>query len=423
MRTLGWFFFFCWLFLPAAAAQQPDQTVQSVRVELSFPPGRALYPDLAERIELSFKSVGEKVLLGKNVSTVRTLSDVLAGTIKKVFDVVLRGFQVDKLELAAGPETVLKIVLRPSQPIIERATLKLNATGLAPGLLQFLDENQQLFSQIATEVLSGVPVEALDWAEGVMLGVLEQVVATQLPGFSVHMDLKVGQVTQITLFLSPTGPVVRSAAVAVSSDTIPASVIRPLASQAEGQAQMLVGIPIAFLGQYKSQLEQSLVRQINGHPSMKKWGLQTRLRIEPGEVTAVDLAVNSRYGRFFAGLTINVGARAPSPAWASHLGAFWGRQELFVENYLALTTLEATWQLGARCQVAPLTSVTGQVNLRTGRWQYGFAHAVDDLQIGLLSDLKQGLLEMSIGKETSDVLVELVGNTKRNYWLRLTAQI
>jgi hypothetical protein len=63
------------------------------------------------------------------------------------------------------------------------------------------------------------------------------------------------------------------------------------------------------------------------------------------------------------------------------------------------------------------------VNLRTGRWQYGFAHAVDDLQIGLLSDLKQGLLEMSIGKETSDVLVELVGNTKRNYWLRLTAQI
>ena len=420
MKRLSWLILFLLCF---SVARAHAQKVQSVQVELLFPPDSSLYPQLQERIELSFKSVGEKVLLGKDVAVVSLLSKTFSGTIKEVFDLVLRGFEIDKLEIVPDTETVLQIGLVPQKPLIRQANLKIDALGLAPGLLKILQENEPLFSQVATKVLAGVPVAALDWAEGVMLGILEQVVATQLPGFSVHLDLKVGEVTQIILYLAPTGPAVRSVYVNVSSSTIPTTLVRLLSGEAEEQAQLLLGIPVAFLSQYREQLEESIVKEVNQHPSLRKWGLKTELSLKPGEVTGVDLAVDSSYGRLLAGFTVNVGRSAPPPALGTHVGFFLGRQEFFLENTLALTSLDLITLLGTSWQVASKTQVAGTVDLGTGNLEYRFAHRIDDLQVGLRSDVKQGMWEVSIGKETSDLLIEFVGNVKQNYWLRLTAQI
>lgn len=423
MRRLGWICLILFFLLPAAAAQESGQKVQSVRVELSFPPGRSLYPDLEERIALSFKSVGEKVLLGQRTQTVELLSRTFTGTIKQVFDVVLRGFEIDKLEIVPGPETVLKIALSPTEPIIGEAKLKIAATGLAPGLLKFLEENEPLFSQVATEILAGVPVAALDWAEGVMLNVLEQVVSTQLPGFSVHLDLKVGTTTQIVLYLAPNGPVVRSVAVNITSQTLPVSLTRLLSTRAENQAQMLVGMPIAFLNLYQDQISQSFAREVNNHPVMRKWGLEAGLSLKPGEVTTVELPVDSRYARLAVGLTINIGTSAPSPALDSHFGVLWGRQEVFLENALALTTLKGSWQLGTSYQLAPQTAISGLIKLGDGQRQFRFSRTFDQITVGFVTNFRQGLLELSLGTKTNNLSVELVGDMEQNYWLRLTAQI
>ena len=88
-----------------------------------------------------------------------------------------------------------------------------------------------------------------------------------------------------------------------------------------------------------------------------------------------------------------------------------------------MTSLDLITLLGTSWQVASKTQVAGTVDLGTGNLEYRFAHRIDDLQVGLRSDVKQGMWEVSIGKETSDLLIEFVGNVKQNYWLRLTAQI
>ncbi len=423
MKRLGWICLLLLILASSAMAFETEEKVQSVRVELLLPPGRSLYPDLQERISLSFKSVAEKVLVGQRITTVGTLSRTFTGTIQKVFDMVLRGFEIEKLELAPGAETVLKITLVPQEPLIGEAKLKIAATGLAPGLLQFLEENEPLFSQVATEVLAGVPVAALDWAEGVMLGVLEQVVSTQLPGFGVHLDLKVGATTQIVLHLTPQGPVVRSLAVRVSSSTLPATLTQLFTSHAESQAHSLGGIPLAFLSHYKEQIQDSFARELNNHPTMRKWGLISSLGLEPGEVTAVKLTLDSRYLRLGLGLSLNIGTSAPSPALLTHYGFLWGRQEVFLENALALTTLSGSWQLGTSWQVAPQTRVTSLLQLADRQLQFRFVHSFQQYSVGLVSNFNQGLLELSMGTQTNNLSVELVGDLEQNYWLRLTAQI
>ena len=381
MKRLSWLILFLLCF---SVARAHAQKVQSVQVELLFPPDSSLYPQLQERIELSFKSVGEKVLLGKDVAVVSLLSKTFSGTIKEVFDLVLRGFEIDKLEIVPGTETVLQIGLVPQKPLIRQANLKIDALGLAPGLLKILQENEPLFSQVATKVLAGVPVAALDWAEGVMLGILEQVVATQLPGFSVHLDLKVGEVTQIILYLAPTGPAVRSVYVNVSSSTIPTTLVRLLSGEAEEQAQLLLGIPVAFLSQYREQLEESIVKEVNQHPSLRKWGLKTELSLKPGEVTGVDLAVDSSYGRLLAGFTVNVGRSAPPPA----LGLTWflGRQE-FSWKHPGLDFLDLITLLGTSWQVA---SKTQWLEHGFGHWQFGIPLRPQDRRPAVgRSDVKQ----------------------------------
>jgi len=73
--------------------------------------------------------------------------------------------------------------------------------------------------------------------------------------------------------------------------------------------------------------------------------------------------------------------------------------------------------------VAPQTRVTSLLQLADRQLQFRFVHSFQQYSVGLVSNFNQGLLELSMGTQTNNLSVELVGDLEQNYWLRLTAQI
>ena len=234
------------LFVCASLSSALAAPVSQVTVELTATAG-TIPPLVEKRIAASIQTVGNHVFLQQDDSDILRRQGEYNRQVYDIIDRVLIGYTVEHIQIVPGPETVLRVQIRPWGDTIRSVHVAFDF-GSLPALGQQLAGNDLAHAQAFIEnLLVGLPVDALDWANGTVQAVMEAELETELPEFYPHIVITPGPEAQVQVFFLPKLPVVRNVNVNVEAENLPKLIFLSTRKHMEDRYAGLDGLPVAFV--------------------------------------------------------------------------------------------------------------------------------------------------------------------------------
>lgn len=296
--------------------------------ETTAPPTR-----IAKRIAASVNTVGEHVLLGRRVSDIAAGQASYERIIKEVFDRILVGYTVETVTIKPGPETTVIVELSPWGEVVRDVTLQVDYGNVSPESVALIKADMGNVEDKISNVLVGLPIDAVDWAGGVSKTVIQEVFEEQLPEFRSNIDVEAGEHTVVKLLLVPAGPTIQDIQVSLRSQTIPHIFLSGIESVFLNASKNLIGLPVAFVERHRDYYTGEFGETASKHHLAHTYGLTLTPVINPGAETLI--AVNAdtkRYNIWLEGY-LDIGREENDNTSARlHAGKYIGvRDELFAE--------------------------------------------------------------------------------------------
>ena len=230
-----------------------------------------------KRIAASIQTVGNHVLLNTDDSSVQSRQDEYIRTIRDIVDRVLIGYTVESISLVSGPDAEISVSIRPWGQTIQHVEASYEF-GSLPSLGTEMAMEDIVGSKAFIEnILTGLPVDALDWANGMVRTVIEDELETALPEFYPHIVITPGAVTQVNVYFLPKLPVVRNVNVDVEAENLPKVIFLSTRKHIESRYAGLDGLPVAFTQRHRRHIEADLQCFL-----AQQWVIKNyKLRVEP----------------------------------------------------------------------------------------------------------------------------------------------
>lgn len=373
------------------------EKVESVEIQLNV--AGQIYEGLQERVEYSISRVGEKILLDQPLSLLTANQESVKAAIFNVFSKVLIGFKIEKVELVMGSHTKVIIYLKPVPPFIEKVSLNLVASGLAPELDAFRGEITSKIEMELNNIFVGLPVESIAWAEGIFNLVANYLLERELPGFNSSFRLIPGTNTIFDIRLTSQEPVVSEVKMDIKAVNIPVFFVQYKTNGYREQFNVLKGLPVEFLSHYQLRIQDYLSRAVNDFSQMKQAGMRVKMGIKPGTKTRVELTVDSTtyLTRFDAGYFIS--DKESFGNLQAYLGYRTDNYELFTRGYIIGKNSGGNVFAGCYFPLGP--------NF-TGGFEYEFEHAYKN--IGFHFQFERGdYLDLRLGIERDSPTEGVIG--------------
>ncbi|QDR82081.1 hypothetical protein [Sporomusa termitida] len=305
-------------------------TVDKITVTISAaepPPAR-----VAKRMTASVTTVGTQMLAGRPVSEVEASQGSYENLVREIFDRVLVGYTVGQVRITPGTTTHIRVEVVPWGDVVRDVTLEVDFGGLSPAVKSLIQTDLSRVEDQIANVLTGLPVDSIEWAGGVSTAVIRELLADQLPEFRSNLEIAGGRTTHIKLSLIPIGPVIDNVHVAMRSRSIPNVLLAKASPAVSGAAGMLRGLPVAFVERHQDYFTERITAAAAGHPITSQYGLQLTPVVEPGRNTEIILnAETSKYRVTLEG-SLDMGREENNTAGKLHFGKFTGsRDEVFLE--------------------------------------------------------------------------------------------
>lgn len=403
----------------ASAADSPPATVREVQVEVAggFP------AVLERRVRQALAAVAVKALQGQELAAVERSRAEVEGVVAAVFGRVLAGYRVADVTVVPGEVTRVRLAAEPEGPRIQEVYTQLQVEGIDPGLRPFLEPLLPALDQAGLDLLQGIPVAALAWGKSALAPVLVGEVERRFPGFAVEVGLEAGEVTTARVRLVPQGERVRRVDLRLASETIPAVVLRQIQGEFWQRAQLMVGLPVAFLEAYRQPIQEEVDRRVAQVPELQRWGLKARSALRPDIDAALDLGVESVSWRLRLEGVVNMGALAPGPELRLLSGWSLGPGEVLLRSQTLLTGLTNRLQLGVGVplgwegQLSYLWGMDGQPTLR-------FQKRISPYQRWTFErESRDGEWRLSYGAAANEYLTAEVVAGRQAIWLSLVGNL
>lgn len=305
-------------------------TVGKITVTISAaepPPAR-----VAKRMTASVTTVGTQMLAGRTVSEVQASQDSYEKLVREIFDRVLVGYTVGQVRITPGTTTHIWVEVVPWGDVVRDVILEVDFGNLSPAVQGLLQTDMSRVEEQIANVLTGLPVDSIEWAGGVSTAVIRELLADRLPEFRSNLEIAGGPTTHIKLSLLPVGPVIDTVHVAMRSRTIPNVLLAKADPAVSGAAGMLRGLPVAFVERHQDYFTEAITAAAAGHPIAGQYGLQLTTLVEPGRDTQIIVnAETSKYRVMLEG-SLDMGREENNTAAKLHFGKFTGnRDEVFLE--------------------------------------------------------------------------------------------
>jgi len=351
----------CLILLPGIA-RASDDVVEKVTVSLTA--SQSPTTRIAKRMSASVGTVGEQMLVGRNISDVANSQATYEKLIKEVFDRVLVGYSVQSVILAPATNTTIQVAVVPWGDVVHEVALEVDFGTISPELTDLVKKDMGDIEEKINDVLVGLPVDALDWAGGVAKIVIREVLSSQLPEFRANFDIVPGARTLVKLSLAPLGATVQDINVSLISHTIPnvlLSVARPTVDKA---SISLVGLPVAFIERHRDYFTAKLLATAAEYPIVKRYGLKITPVINPGTVTAIVLDAETDQYKVYVEGSMDMGRSKDNASLRLHAGKFIGKQdEAFMEVDFVPSSVAWEFSPGWAHTISPTTAVGLKYNI------------------------------------------------------------
>ena len=335
-------------FLPVGASAAAE--IQAVEAVVQA--DEALPLPVQQRMEKSVQAIGEQLLEGKSQQDVRQGKKQYEGIIHQVFDKVLVGYTVSKVELEPGDNTQVRVNLLPWQDKIVRVHTNVAVEGMSPELAQLLYQDVSGMDEIFKDSLQGLPIAAVDWTHGLLKKQVNAFLQQYAPEFRADFDVEVAEDTQVKVVLYPLLPVVRTVDLSMHSDTMLNAGLLLCRDKMQSRVDQLIGLPVPFVARHRQEMEAYLENILNQDKIFQDWDMSTQVAISPGERLTVMSRTNSGTYRLRlegrADVGNSYGNREDTSLQARlHFGRrLSGRDELFARMNVYPQSMKWDWSLG-----------------------------------------------------------------------------
>lgn len=403
-----------------AAESVVESVTVSVKAGDAPPPSRVI-----KRMEQSVLTVADHVLTGRKVADVTAGKVGYEKVIKEVFDRVLVGYSVQDVTIEPGPATLVAVRIQPWGDVVRSVRVETDLGGVSPQVGKLIVQDMAGIEDKVSQVLIGLPVDAVDWAGGVSKSVIREILAAQLPEFRANLEIVPGQVTTVKVLLTPVGPLVQDARVTLRSRTFPNFLLLEARPVVEDAAQPLRGLPVAFVERHGSYFRDRLTKVAAGHAIADRYGLTMSSVLKPGVDTELVIsAETAKYNIAVEGF-IDVGRRQDNTSGRLHVGRYVGKyDELFMEVTLIPSTV--TWQFvpGWGHRLGSRTEIGTKYNISNEEGLFWLRQDLDgNWSLRLERTPVRGMNELAIRYKLHEFLsVEYIFSSNEN-WLRLVGNL
>ena len=327
----------------ASAAVDGDlQQVEAIQVEIhaaSAPP-----PQIVKRMSESVRIIGEHIMLGRRVIDIAEESEKNAKLVRDVFDRVLIGYTVEKVQIEPAQRTLVHLYIVPWGDTVRDVKIQVDYSGISPEAIPLIQADMGKIEEQIQSALLGLPVDAVDWASGVARDLTREILSRQLPEFHFSLDVAAGKQTAVRLSMFPTGPVVKEANVVLRSGTIPNLLLVHARPALDKIAESMHGLPVAYLERRSDVFREKVRRTTAEDPLIRQFGLKVTATLQPGIDTVASVLVEAQTWRIMGEAYVDVGQSKDNISGMAHVGRRWGAyEELFVELKVMPGTM--TWEV------------------------------------------------------------------------------
>lgn len=311
-------------------AKASDDIVEKVTVSITA--SQTPTTRIAKRMSASVGTVGEQMLVGRNVSDVANGKASYEKLIQEIFDRVLVGYSVQSVNLVPDSNTVIQVAVAPWGEVVREVALEVDFGNISPEITDLVKKDMGNIEAKVNDVLVGLPIDAIDWAGGVSKILIREMLVSQLPEFRANFDIIAGARTVVHLSLAPLGATVQDVHVSLRSHTIPNVLLIAARPTVEQAGKSLVGLPVAFVERHRDYFTEKLAATAARHSIAKRYGLALTPVINPGVDTTVALdAETDQYKVALEGY-LDMGRSKDNTSFKLHVGKFIGKQdEAFLE--------------------------------------------------------------------------------------------
>ncbi len=318
--------------LLTAAAGAAGRTIETVSVSIladtAPPPDR-----IAKRMAASVITIGEQVLIGRPVDEVAAKSGSYEKLVREVFDRILVGYSVDEVEISPGVDTHISLKVSPWGEVVREVKVDIDYRGIAPAIVPLINQDLGNLADKVSDLLVGLPIDAVDWAGGVSRTVIREIFANQLPEYLANMDIVSGPQTTVKLSFVPRGAVIQDTHVTLKSRTIPNILLLQARPALEKMTKSLNGLPVAFVDRHRDFFPAQLAAIAEQHSIARRYGLTLTPIVNAG--TDTEVIVEAETTKFKVTLEgyLDMGRKTDNTSVRLHVGKIMGsRDELFLET-------------------------------------------------------------------------------------------
>ena len=214
---------------------------------------------------------------------------------------------MESIAIRPGSRTDLDVHIRPWGDTIRNVRFAVDYGALPKMGQELVDKDLEHAGDMAESLLIGLPVDALDWANGAVKSVLENELEERVPEFYPHIVIHGGPETDVTVYMLPKLPVVRNVRVAIKGDDVPKVIFLSARNQLERTYAGLDGLPVAFVRRHERDIAEALQGDVQRQWVVKNYGLHVTPSLSLGEDTAIDLTSQTAFYDIRGGAYIDAG--------------------------------------------------------------------------------------------------------------------
>ena len=329
-------------------------------------------PLVRARMERTVAAIAAERMEGRRISEIAPAEE--EQIIGAVFDRLLVGYTVTGVHVRPDVSAVVEITLAPWADTITSVTVTAEVEGMPPAVEALVREDLTGAEQVFSDALIGLPVAATDWASGALKRRLTDYMEEHLPSFRADYDIDVDRTAHVHLTVYPRLPVVRTIDLSMRSDTIPNVMLLTRRSVLEAEVNRLVGVPVAFIEQHRTDFERQLSGVIDSGSDFRRLHLVSHVEITPGERMSVMCRTDTTRYRLRLTGWLDIGRSAQGNDHTRrnlnvrlHAGQMLGaREELYVEADVAPEDVRFDGRIGYARTLLPHLTGELRCDLRGG---------------------------------------------------------
>lgn len=353
--------FFLWslgVFGGLAGTVRAAGSVETVTAQVTA--AESLPPRVKTRMETTVAAIAAQLLGGRRLDEVSASAAQDAAVIHEVFDKVLVGYSVARVDVFPGEETRVEVRLLPWADVIRRVAVETTVEGMSPEVEAMARQDLAAVEKVFEESLLGLPVAASDWTNGVLKRSLNEYLAVHLPEFRGDFDVVPGTLTRVSLTVYPRLPVVRRVDLSMRSDSIPNFTLLNHRQRMEDKVNRLIGVPVGFVRRHEEDFTAALAAELDSLPDFRALSLHSQVTL-PRIGETVDVMSRSDTEKYLIRLEgwADITRRQNenhNVVFRFHAGYRpTRRDEVFLETDFAAQAVTWDWKLGYARHVTPYT--------------------------------------------------------------------